>query len=206
MTDRSANSFKAAVMLSCYDALEAAGFTRYKKDAVDWPMSEGFHCWVGLNESLEGDHLDISPFIGVHVVPIMRLYTSLEGRKYQRTVATYANHMGRLVPRERIFRFDRATDVSQEAKRLAQLYVDVGLTYAVSIGSYETLLPLLRERVPMLGGYPERVATCLYQMGRLQEAFEFVEEFLMENTEYFSSFALPFLKLLRSDESGHIAN
>ena len=159
-------------------------------------MQHGFHCWVGLNTGLEKEHLDINPFIGVHVVPIMKLYTSLEGRGYSRSTATYAVHMGELTPKEQVFRFTRKTDVAAEADRLARLYADVGLSYALSIGTYELLLPLLRDRVPMLGAYPERVASCLYLMGRKDEARSFVEEFLKEHQDYFEGFAVPFLKML----------
>lgn len=189
--------FKRNVLLKCYDALEAVGFTRYRKQDVDWPMEHGFHCWVGLNTGSENEHVDINPFVGVHVVPIMKLYTSLEGRKYSRSTATYAVHMGELVPKEPIFRFTRQTDVAAEADRLARLYADVGLSYAMSIGTYERLLPLLRDRVPMLGAYPERVASCLYLMGRKGEAWSFVEEFLQDHRDYFNGFAVPFLKMLR---------
>lgn len=189
-------AFKQAVLLKCYDALEVEGFTRYRKQDVDWPMEHGFHCWVGLNTGLEKEHLDINPFVGVHVVPIMKLYTSLEGRKYSRNTATYAVHMGELTPKERAFRFTRQTDVAAEAARLARLYADVALSYALSIGTYELLLPLLRDRVPMLGAYPEAGASCLYLMGRKDEARSFVEEFLKEHWDYFEGFAVPFLKML----------
>lgn len=189
-------AFKQAVLLKCYDALEAIGFARYGKQDVDWPMEHGFHCWVGLNTGLEKEHLDINPFVGVHVVPIMKLYTSLEGRRYSRSTATYAVHMGELVPKEPIFRFTRQTDVAAEADRLARLYADAGLSYAMSIGTYERLLPLLCDRVPMLGAYPERVASCLYLMGRREEARSFVEEFLPDHRDYFEGFAVPFLKML----------
>lgn len=193
-------TFKQAVLLRCYDALEAEGFTRYRKQDVDWPMEYGFHCWVGLNTGLEKEHLDINPFVGVHVVPIEKLWTSMKAGKYpgkyNRSHATYAIHMGELVPKERVFRFTRGTDIEAEAARLARLYVDAGLPYALSIGTYELLLPLLRERVPMLGAYPERVASCLYLMGRKEEARSFVEEFLQNHRDYFEGFAVPFLKML----------
>lgn len=196
-------AFKQAVLLKCYDALEATGFTRYRKQDVDWPMEHGFHCWVGLNTGLEKEHLDINPFVGVHVVPIDKLWGRLDtGKyavKYNRGVATYALHMGELAPKESIFRFTRQSDVAGEADRLARLYADVGLPYALSISTYERLLPLLRERVPMLGAYPERVASCLYLMGRKEEARSFAEEFLQDHRDYFEGFAVPFLKMLSDD-------
>lgn len=188
-------SFKRYVLLSCYEALASVGFVRYRKEAVDFPVADGFHAWVGLNNTLESDHVEISPFVGIHVVPIMSFYTRLEQRKYDRGIATYAVHMGDLAPNELAFKFSVETDVQAEAARLARLYLSVGVPYAESIASYERLLPLLQERVPMLGGYPERVASCLYLMGRLDDARHFVETFLASHEEYFRNFAVPFLKL-----------
>jgi hypothetical protein len=190
------SAFKRSVLLACYDALETVGFTRYRKMDVDWPLGGGFHCWVGLNNNLEREYLQINPFAGIHVVPVMKLYTSLERRKYSRSTATYAVHMGELVPHEVAFKFSRQTDIEAEAIRLARLYVDIGLPYALSMASYERLLPLLQDRVSMLGAYPERVASCLYLMDRKEDAQSFVENFLVDHRDYFESFAIPFLKLL----------
>lgn len=189
-------AYKQAVLQHCYDALTRVGFTRFRKHDVDWPFGNGFHCWVGLNTALEPEYVEINPFVGVHVAPIMKLYTSLGGRKYDRGVATYAIHMGELVPRERAFRFTRCTDVAAEAARLARLYVGIGLPYAESMADYEHLLPLLQSRLSMFGGYPQRVASCLYLMGRKDEARAFVKDFVGQHPDYFEGFAIPFLKLL----------
>lgn len=188
--------FKASVLSSCYEALSDAGFTRYRKEDVDWPLSKDFHCWVGLNSNLDDEFFQINPFVGVHVVPIMKLYTSLEGRKYDRSIATHGVHFGEITPKERLFRFTRDTDVASEAKRLANLYSTAGLSYASSIASYDRLLPLLQDRVDQLGAYPERVASCLYLMDRKEDARAFVQDFLSKHRDYFEAFALPFLKLL----------
>lgn len=193
-------AYKRTVLLACYDALEAVGFTRYRKEAVDWPLGNGFHCWVGLNSGVEQEHVSVNPFVGLHVVPIEKLWASTKiGKypgKYSRSTATYAVHMGTLTPHEPVFEFTSQINVEAEAARLAHLYATTGLRYAESIASYEQLLPLLEERLPMLGAYPERVASCLYLMGRKDEARVFVEEFLKEHRDYFEGFAIPFLKLL----------
>ena len=197
-------AFKQSVLMRCYDALTAAGFARFRKEGVDWPLEGDFHCWVGLNSALESEHVDVNPFVGVHVVPIEKLWTTLKiGKypgKYNRAVATYARHMGELTPDEPIFRFTLHTDVDAEAARLARVYSSAGLTYARSIAKYELLLPLLQSRVAMRGAYPERVASCLYLMGRKEEAEEFVRRFLAENRDYFEGFAVPFLKVLDHQE------
>lgn len=192
-------AYKQTVRKQCYDALTKAGFTRFRKESVDWPFENEFHCWVGLNTALKPDYVEISPFVGLHVVPIEKITAIKSGkyqRKYDRSVATYAVHMGELAPKEQAFRFSRETDVAAEASRLARLYVGVGLPYAGSMASYERLLPLLQSRIPWLGGYPESVAACLYLMDRKDEARAFVEDFLKQKKDYFEGFAVPFLNLL----------
>lgn len=195
--------YKQFVLLQCYDALAVMGFVRFRKEAVDWPLDNQFHCWVGLNTGLNAEAVEINPFVGVHCVPIEKLWTGMKtGRypgKYSRGHATYARHMGELAPDEIAFRFTRKTDVKAEAIRLAKLYATVGLGYAKSIASCERLLPLLQERVGMLGAYPERVASCLFLMGRKDEARDFVQRFLPEHRNYFEGFAVPFLKFLESE-------
>src|ERR1039457_6694841 len=89
---------------------------------VDWPFEGGFHCWVGLDTVLKKDHLAINPFVGVHVVPIMKFYTALECRRYSRTVSTYALDMGKLKSYGPVFRFTRHSDVDAVVARLVRLY------------------------------------------------------------------------------------
>lgn len=202
--------FKKAVMLKVYDAFEAAGFTRFRTEGVDWPLDDGFHAWVGLNTALYPDRVDITPNVGVHVVPIHKLYSSLDKGKYatpyDRRVATYAINIGTLEAAgdERAFAFGPQQSeafIEAECKRLAHIYATAGLDYARSIACYEVLLPLLQQNVDSLGGYPERVASCLYLMGRKTEAREFVIDFLARRQDYFEGFANPFLEMLDKEES-----
>lgn len=200
-------AFKKDIRLKCYDALERNGFTRFAKEGVDWPLDGGFHCWVGLNTGLYSDRVEINPFVGVHVVPIAKLRAALEGCKYDRGIATYAIPMGEIlsVRNERAFAFTPEQSdsfVASEAQRLAGLYANAGLAYARSIASYEALLPLLEGRVEMLGGYPERVACCLYLMGEIGRARAFVGGFLAREPDYFDSFAGPFLSMIDAEEVG----
>jgi hypothetical protein len=203
--------FKKAVMLKVYDAFEAAGFTRFRKEDVDWPLHDGFHAWVGLNTALYPDRVDITPNVGVHVVPIHKLCAIKGGKypyKYSRGVATYAINIGTLdaVGDERAFAFGpQQSDafIDAECKRLAHIYATAGLDYARSIASYEALLPLLQQYIDSLGLYPERVASCLYLMGRKAEAREFVVSFLDGHRDYFEGFAAPFL--VKLDEEGLVS-
>jgi hypothetical protein len=202
------SAFKKRILLKCYDALERVGFYRYRKEGVDWPLHNGFHAWLGLNTGLYRDRLDVNPFVGIHVVQIAKLYNGLDkGRyqtKYSRGVATYAVHMGELAGAEDepAFAFTPQQSkgfVEAEVDRLANLYATVGLDFARSLASYESLLPLLMDRVPMLGGYPQRVASCLYLMGRKVEARQFVEGFSPRHREYLEGFAVPFLAKLAAE-------
>ena len=56
---------------------------------------------------------------------------------------------------------------------------------------------MLRRSVRALGGNPERLATCLYLMGRIDEAVAFVEDFAKVRPRYFNGFALHFLMAMR---------
>ena len=195
--------FKKYIRLKCYDALEREGFIRFSKEGVDLPLGEGFHCWVGLNTGLYSDRVEINPFVGVHVVPIAKMRL-LEGRKYDRRVATYAIHRGELAGARNEYAFAFTTEqsdrsVESEATRLAKLYSGIGVGYARSISSYESIIPLLRERVNMLGGYPENFACCLLLMGHVDEACKFVEDFLNEEPSYFRGFAVPFLEMVEAN-------
>jgi hypothetical protein len=201
------SKFKSAIVLACCDALQQEGFTRFRKENVDWPLDNGFHCWVGLNTGLYPEFVEINPFVGVHVVQIEKLWGKLEqgskyACKYSRSSATYARHMGEFAPDVPAFQFTRSTDVASEARRLAQLYATVGLEFAKVIADYESLLPLLKQRIDMLGAYPERYASCLYLMGRKGEAHAFVENFLPMHRDYFEGFAIPFLKMLDEVDVG----
>jgi hypothetical protein len=55
LTGKCDSAFKKVIMLQCYDALERAGFTRYRKEGVDWPLYDGFHAWLGLNTAIHHD-------------------------------------------------------------------------------------------------------------------------------------------------------
>jgi len=197
-------AFKREVRLRCYDALEAEGFTRYRKEGADWPFGGEFYCWVGLNSGLYKEYVQINPFVGVHAASLEQFWISLikdeYPKKYDRSHATYAIHLGKIAPNEEIFRFTRETDVASEAKRLARLYLEVGLPFAKSIASYDALIPLLMKRSESLGAAPEKLAACLYLAGRVDEARFFVESFMEKHRDYIAKFAVPFLALLARSE------
>ncbi len=194
------SQFQRQILEACFDAFELAGFTRFRKRGVDWPLSNAFHCWFGLNCGLSAHHLNINPFVGVHVVPIEKMWTSVKrgeyAAKYDRGVATYAIHSGELVPNEPIFRFAPESSARPNVERLVRLYEDFGKPFSQSIAQYHRLLPLLRERAGTLGGNPERLACCLYLMGMKDEARSVTQSFLASHERYFEGFAVPFLEKL----------
>jgi hypothetical protein len=193
----SAHRFRDEVRESCVSALVSVGFSRFRKDSADLEILEGFRCWVGLNLSAHAEYVDVNPFVGLHATHIEKLWTRLKlgkyAAKYDRGVATYGLHFGEIRPGEKAFRFSLGSSIEPEARRLAILYVDYGIPYARSIAKYETLLPLLEKRIGMLGGFPERYASCLHLMGNTQRAREFVTEFEKTHQAYFEGFAGPFL-------------
>lgn len=193
-------AYKLEVLLECYDALAHRGFTRYRKENVDWPFDNDFHGWVGLNTGLYDEYVEVNPFVGIHAVSIDKLCAKIEKAKYNRGVAAYAVHLGEIAPDEKVFRMTRDTDVKAEAERLATLCATAGILFAKSLATYETLLPRLRSRVGRLGGYPERVACCLFLAGRVEDAKSFVEDFLPGREKYFGAFAQSFLEFLEQDK------
>jgi hypothetical protein len=127
----------------------------------------------------------------------------LRGKKYSREVSTYSVHLGEVAPNEHVFDFfSGRIDFDLDSTRLAAAYINYGLPYAKSIASYDALLPLLEGRIDMLGGYPERVACCLYLMERIDDARSFAENFLASQQEYFAEFANPFLRMLDEPRPG----
>lgn len=200
--------FKQRILLMCYEALENSGFTRFRKYQVDYPIRDGFHCWVGLSAALYPDRIDLIPNVGVHVVPVEKLVCDFEqgpyAVKYDRGIATYAINIGQLdsCGDQRAFAFapeQSSSFISTECERLARLYLVEGVKYAKSISRFEKLAPLLNERVSSLGGNPERYAACLYLMNRRNEAIDFLKSFPDQYKEYIDGFAAPFLAKLRTE-------
>lgn len=198
--------FKKRIRLKCYDAFERKGFTRFQKEGVDYPLGDGFNCWVGLNTGLYPDRVDIVPNVGLHVVPIERLAFEVEGGKikYDRRVATYAINIGTLeeAGSQRAFAFSPIQSdgfITSECERLARIYFDVGVPFARSIATYKALAPLLAKNVGMLGGFPQRYAACLYLMGQKREARDFLLNYPERYRSYITDFAVPFIERIESE-------
>lgn len=188
---------------ACEDALLRRGFVRLGRDLVVHEIDDAFLGWVGLNVGKHSGFIRINPFAGVHCTPVMKLIADLSGEKYQRgRYATFAKHLGEICPNVRVFDFAALEEIDAEADRLATVYCEHGLPFMKGLANYQRLLGELEERVPMLGGYPQRVAATLHIMGRTQEAVDFVKERQDEYRddpavmESFDRFASPFLQLV----------
>ncbi len=195
--------FKKDILDRCLAALSNVGFRRYKKDNVDYPINVDFNGWVGLNTGLYDDRLEINPFVGVHAIAVEKMWFGLSGKKdpgpYGR-VATFAIHLGEVdcAKNEKAFVFSLGQSdelITSEVLRLANIYSTCGMQFARSISSYEAILPLIRSRVSMLGGYPQRLCCCLYLMGLKEEARQFADDFRKEEPENFESFARSFMEV-----------
>lgn len=201
-------AFKKRILLECYDALESYGFYRYRKTGIDYSINDDFSCWVGLNSALYPDRVELVPNVGLHVAPIEEMICALDkgefATRYDRSVATYSINIGELeaLGGERAFAFSpKQSDsfITAECSRLASLYATEGIKYAKSIANYELLAPLLSKKVNTLGGNPERYASCLYLMGRIKDAHDFLLFFPDQYKEYIKGFSIPFLAKLETE-------
>jgi hypothetical protein len=170
------------------------GFTRLRRGSVVWQFDNNFLGWIGLNVGNHGNMVRLNPFVGIHVVDVMKLSDSLSARKYAKGgSATYAIHLGELIPNTPTFEFEVGTDLTFEAKRLARAIFDVGLGYMKSLCSYEVLSPLLYERMPMHGGYPETYILSLYCAGKKEQSIELAGKIMEEDSELID-YATPSIK------------
>ena len=119
------SEFDRAVQDACESALVAVGFKRLRRSTIIWEISEKFWGWVGLNRGNHGDMVRVNPFIGIHAVDLMKLCDQLDESKYSKgAYATYAIHLGEILPDELVFEFHKGRDLSHDAERLAKCVAD----------------------------------------------------------------------------------
>ncbi|HWT99689.1 MAG TPA: hypothetical protein VN229_18795 [Terriglobales bacterium] len=177
-------AFRDFAIDQCCARLEQTGLRRHAKGSGSLfaPINDAFQYWVGLNSGLYLTRVSLTPHFGVHVPQLDELVAEIRKssepkRKYDKRIATYTRAHTQLIKSPPQLDFAPAEDIEDSLERLVNLSTQVGLPFARSIASYEALLPLLRERVSMLGGYPERVACCLALMGQAEKALDFLREF-----------------------------
>lgn len=202
------SQFLRSVDDACEQALLEVGFKRPRRGTIVWDISPEFCGWVGLNQGRHGAMVRINPFVGVHAIEVMKLCSELEGSKYAKgAYATYAVHLGELLPTEPSFEFHEDADLAVEACRLARAVKDAGVPYMKSLSTYQVLLPLLEARMPTLGGYPERVVATLHLGGEEDAARSFVQKVLSKQDGFakylhagFVSFGENYLKFSMGSE------
>ena len=148
----------------------------------------------------------VEPLVGLHSIAIERLWTSLKTgpyrAPYRRDIATVTAPLLPMAASSPPLLFENNRRDKDSIRRLIALYHNVGLGFARGIARHEALEPILRQRARTLAGNPERLAACLYLMGRVGEASAFVESFRSERPTYFEGFAAPFLALLGRRHDG----
>lgn len=165
----------------CSVALASLGFTM-RRGIGTIHINDEFSAWIGLNVGKHEGFIRINPFVGVHCQNIMKMTSEAKGEKYKPfEIASFAVFLGTLKPDIPQFIFSDENDVPVEARRLAEAVAEFGLPFVQTISSYERLLPHLKERVPMLGGYPQRYAAALYLSGDRLGAIEFLDSCLAEH-------------------------
>ncbi|WMW81307.1 hypothetical protein RF679_03250 [Undibacterium cyanobacteriorum] len=175
----------------CDSELCKLGFTRLRRGGVVWEFDSNFLGWIGLNTGNHGNTVRLNPFVGIHVVDIMKLSAAFSNKKYVKGgTATYAIHLGELVPKIPTFEFEVGADLNPEAKRLALAIYEHGLKYMASLRNYEALGPFLYERMPLHGGYPERYILSLYCAGKIDQADKLASA-IVEGESAWSEYSTP---------------
>lgn len=159
---------------ACLKAMERIGVSK-KGSIRSLPIAPDFSGWIGLNVGKHAEFIRINPFVGIHCVPVMQMVAQARGKKYRpNEIPTFPVFLGTLCPDVEQFIFSDETNVEREAERLTSCIEEFGVPYLHSIANLSSLLPLLKEQVRSLGGYPQRYAAALYLSGKPREAIEFI--------------------------------
>lgn len=193
------NLTRDKILTAITEELIRLGHKRYSKRVVAIDFGDGFFSWLGVPLSrINQTSFEVYVNVGIHAENLNRMFVSLRSDKninYSRSVTTYAipiemlDGVGKL---DHIIRLDNYLDKSKE---FAVMIAENGIKFSRSIANYETLLPLLKGRLNMHGGYPEFFACCLFFLNRLDEAKQFVEDFNRRSPGYFGAFFANFMKL-----------
>ena len=198
-------NFEKEVVYKLYAALVDEGFERINKSSVNYSINSDFKCWVSLALAKTKGGYMLIPNIGLHVVPIQKMFCEFSKgqyqKKYSRNTATYPNSLydiENIMNEKRFYFLEDQSDsfMSSEAKRLAKIYCNQGLEYVRSIASYEKLIDLLKPNVLNLGGKPEKYALCLHFLGKNEEAKDFLESFSDDYKKYIEGFSKNFIEMI----------
>lgn len=192
---------------TCEAELRLRGFITPRKGTINFPINRDLVGWVGLNMGTRKEFIQVNPFIGVHVVPVMKMVAKFDGKPYKKgTIATLSVHLGELAPDVPTFRFSTRETATAEASRLAETIVDYAVPWFERYTDLTVVLDELLETDWRLGGIPERVAAMMVHLNRSDEAIRYVDmkldEYNAENSSYlpwFSPFAAAFKDAIASN-------
>lgn len=155
------------------------GFRQLRKGRVAFLLSEDMLGWIGLNRGVHPGMVRINPFVGIHSIAVMSSYASYANEKYVKgDLATYAVHLGSLIPSFAPFEFYQDQAVSPTVVRLVDSVMGYGLPFMRSLAGYSPLLELIKPEIYTLGGNPQKYTMLLWLAGRKEEAIKFAEELL----------------------------
>ncbi len=173
--------FRDEVDSACDRAFESFGFQSRRRGSPRIRIDDDFYGWVGLNRSGVGDAVRIDPFIGVHCVPVMRMFYELDFYRNPKPkyligdTATISVHIGAFASELRPFIFKSDKPLENEAGRLAESIVKYGLPWMRAHASLNGILARLREREAILNGVPERIAITLFLLGRFEDLIAYLD-------------------------------
>lgn len=189
------SEFKKSVLQACDNAFKTAGFKVPRKNCIIYPINDDFFAWVGLNTAANDGVIKINPFVGVHCHPIAETKAKLLETKYQLgATASYAVHLSTLssAATEFVFDYTNQPDCEREIQRMLNVVTEFGLHYAKQIASYPALIPLLEEKVTMLGGFPESYALALHFDGQSELCQTFLQNHAQTIEQYGEAISKPF--------------
>lgn len=202
------SKFRRRVLDACEAALTRRGFSRVRMHRNVLEISTDFQGWIGLCDGIYHDQVRITPALGVHCVPLMRLICSTTGTRYRRSeFASIAYALSDVKKGVAPFEFTSEESLVTESERLASTMERYGIPFMRAFASYEAVVSVSKARSGILGGYPEKAAAALYLMGRSDEARKWLD---MQREPYrlddapawqpFETFAAKLLQIMDEEE------
>lgn len=174
-------SFADKVERACESALAKVGFIVPRRGTINFPISDEFSGWVGLNRGTYEDCVIVRPFIGIHAHQVHRLISKFRGERYRSgEIATYSIDSGSLDSHFEFVTFPVGSDIEKLAGEFALPFKEFAIDYFSYIDSYEELLPHLVELETKGGGYPEKIAVIYYLTGESEKAKKYLNWIISE--------------------------
>ena len=199
--------FRRRVLDACEAALMRRGFRRVRMHSLVLDIDADFQGWIGLCDGIYNDNVRITPAVGIHCIPLMRISHALKGRPYRISdIATFAYPRSIVEAGVKPFVFMSEEELVPEAERLASA-IERCTPFMRDFANYEAIASISKSWSGMLGGYPEQAAVALYLMGRADEAKAWLDiqmhRFRLgerSTCEAFENFAAKLLHLINTQE------